>query len=138
MTWSWPKTRFYTWKFEKKRDSIFNNKHESFSVSVKLWWTPNYVSSFVSSISISYNVSISRKSGGETDYTVPVKSKELVIHCKAGSHSQGSSKVKLINRIDYNWEVRFYQGQLVAVHIDGKVVAFAMKGNVYYSGWCYN
>ncbi|XP_044750702.1 enhancer of mRNA-decapping protein 4 [Coccinella septempunctata] len=68
------------------------------------------------------------KYGGESDYTVPVDSKELVIHCKAGGHSQGSSKVKLINKIDYNWEVRFYHGQLVAVHIEGKVLAFAMKG----------
>ncbi|XP_045470559.1 enhancer of mRNA-decapping protein 4 [Harmonia axyridis] len=68
------------------------------------------------------------KYGGESDYTVPVNSKELIIQCKAGTHTQGSSKVLLNNRIDYNWEVKLYQGQLVSVHINGKVLAFAMKG----------
>ncbi|KAL3282525.1 hypothetical protein HHI36_005706 [Cryptolaemus montrouzieri] len=68
------------------------------------------------------------KYGAETDYTVYVNSKEVFIHCKSGVHHHGSSKVKLTNKIDYNWELRFYHGQLVAVHINGKVLAYAMKG----------
>ncbi|KAK9872249.1 hypothetical protein WA026_017050 [Henosepilachna vigintioctopunctata] len=68
------------------------------------------------------------KSGTESDYTVHINSKDVVVHCKSGSHNHGSSKVKLTNMIDYNWELRYYQGQLVAVHIDGKVLAYAMKG----------
>lgn len=68
------------------------------------------------------------KNGSESDYTSYITSKEVVVHCKTGIHTLGSSKVKLTNKIDYNWEFRLYQGQLVAVHIEGKILAYAMKG----------
>lgn len=33
------------------------------------------------------------------------------------------------NMVDYVWEERFYTGQLLAVHIGGKYLAYGIKGN---------
>ncbi|KAJ8980296.1 hypothetical protein NQ317_005216 [Molorchus minor] len=57
-----------------------------------------------------------------------LRGETVVVHCNQGIHSHGSSKVKLIDRIDYNWEFRYYHGHLVAAHINGKVIAYGMKG----------
>ncbi|RZC35823.1 enhancer of mRNA-decapping protein 4, partial [Asbolus verrucosus] len=66
--------------------------------------------------------------GPETEFSAKIVGHEVNVHCNSGQHSHGSSKVKLINRIDYNWEFHYYRGQLVAVHINGKIVAYGMKG----------
>jgi enhancer of mRNA-decapping protein 4 len=66
--------------------------------------------------------------GSETEFSAKVVGQEVTVHCNSGQHNHGSSKVKLINRIDYNWEFHYYRGQLVAVHINGKIVAYGMKG----------
>ena len=66
--------------------------------------------------------------GSETEFSAKVVGHEVTVHCSSGQHNHGSSKVKLINRIDYNWEFHYYRGQLVAVHINGKIVAYGMKG----------
>lgn len=44
-------------------------------------------------------------------------------------HNHGSSKVKLKNIVDYKWEQRKYPGRLIAVHNDGKHIAYAIKVN---------
>lgn len=36
--------------------------------------------------------------------------------------------MKLLDRIDYSWEFKYYHGHLVAAHIGGKVFAYGMKG----------
>lgn len=46
----------------------------------------------------------------------------------AGSHDHGSSKIKLKNFVDYKWEVKNYIGRLIAVHLEGKYVAYTIKG----------
>ncbi|XP_034471576.1 enhancer of mRNA-decapping protein 4 homolog isoform X2 [Drosophila innubila] len=47
-----------------------------------------------------------------------------------GSHARGSSKVKLKNVVDYKWEQKYYYpGHLVAVHRDGKHLAYAINVN---------
>ncbi|XP_056638330.1 enhancer of mRNA-decapping protein 4 isoform X1 [Diorhabda sublineata] len=66
--------------------------------------------------------------GSDTEFCTDIKGENVVIHCSEGVHSHGSSKVKLIDRIDYNWEFRYYHGHLVAAHINGKVIAYGMKG----------
>lgn len=53
---------------------------------------------------------------------------DVVVTTNAGSHNHGSSKVKLKNLVDYNWEPKFYPGQLLAVHISGKYLAYSIKG----------
>ncbi|KAJ8960755.1 hypothetical protein NQ318_020048 [Aromia moschata] len=66
--------------------------------------------------------------GSETEFSTEVKGETVIVHCNQGVHNHGSSKVQLINRIDYNWEFRYYHGHLVAAHINEKVIAYGMKG----------
>ena len=56
-----------------------------------------------------------------------VFSENVTIIPSSGLHESGSSKVKLKNVVDFNWELRFYTGQLLAVHVDGKYVAYGIK-----------
>lgn len=49
----------------------------------------------------------------------------------SGLHETGSSKVKLKNVVDFSWEWRFYTGQLLAVHVGGKYVAYGIKGKLH-------
>lgn len=43
------------------------------------------------------------------------------------SNSHGSSKVKLKNIIGYKWEVKNYPGRLIAIHKDGKIIAYSIN-----------
>lgn len=52
---------------------------------------------------------------------------QVTIVPSSGLHETGSSKVKLKNVVDFSWEWRFYTGQLLAVHVDGKYVAYGIK-----------
>lgn len=52
----------------------------------------------------------------------------MTINCNTGSHNHGSSKVKLTNVVDYNWEQKYYTGHLLAVHVTGKYFAYGIKG----------
>ncbi|XP_061385364.1 enhancer of mRNA-decapping protein 4 isoform X2 [Danaus plexippus] len=56
-----------------------------------------------------------------------VYSSDVVVTTNAGNHNHGSSKVKLKNLVDYNWEPKFYSGQLLAVHISGQYLAYSIK-----------
>ncbi|XP_050510521.1 enhancer of mRNA-decapping protein 4 isoform X2 [Diabrotica virgifera virgifera] len=67
-------------------------------------------------------------SGSDAEFCTDVTGETVIISSNDGSHTHGSSKLKLIDRIDYNWEFRYYHGHLVAAHINGKVIAYAMKG----------
>ncbi|KAG5876298.1 hypothetical protein JTB14_028939 [Gonioctena quinquepunctata] len=66
--------------------------------------------------------------GSDTEFSTYIKGESVIIHCNEGTHTHGSSKVKLTDRIDYNWEFRYYHGHLVAAHICGKIIAYGMKG----------
>lgn len=67
-------------------------------------------------------------SGSESEYATEIRGQVINILCSEGGHNHGSSKVKLTDRIDYNWEFKYYHGHLVAAHINGKIIAYAMKG----------
>lgn len=47
-----------------------------------------------------------------------------------GDHDHGSSKVKLKNIVDFTWDHLLYTGQLLAVHVSGKYLAYGLKGNI--------
>lgn len=66
--------------------------------------------------------------GPESEYVVDLQGEVVNIQCGEGNHNHGSSKVKLIDRTDYNWELKYYHGHLVAAHITRKIIAYAMKG----------
>lgn len=57
-----------------------------------------------------------------------VYSTDVVVTTNAGKHDHGSSKVKLKNLVDYNWEPKYYSGQLLAIHMSGKYLAYCIKG----------
>ena len=38
--------------------------------------------------------------------------------------------MKLKNIVDFTWEHNFYPGQLLAVHMSGKYLAYGIKGNL--------
>lgn len=52
---------------------------------------------------------------------------KVTIIPSSGLHETGSSKVKLKNVVDFSWELRFYTGQLLAVHVGGKYIAYGIK-----------
>ncbi|XP_071447085.1 enhancer of mRNA-decapping protein 4 [Hetaerina americana] len=56
-----------------------------------------------------------------------VHAKEVIVRSSSGSHTSGSSKVKLKSIVDYGWESRHYPGRLVAVHMEGKYLAYGLK-----------
>lgn len=49
---------------------------------------------------------------------------KTTIHASEGSHVEGSSKLKLKNFVNFNWDVNYYRGQLIAVHINETVIAY--------------
>lgn len=65
----------------------------------------------------------------EKKYCFETNRANVTVIGSIGQHTHGSSKVKLKSFVDYKWEVRNYPGRLVAVHIDGKHIAYAIKGN---------
>lgn len=64
----------------------------------------------------------------EKKYCFETNRTNVTVIGSIGQHDHGSSKVKLTSIVDYKWEVRNYPGRLVAVHIDGKHIAYAIKG----------
>uniref|UniRef100_A0A1B0CH76 Uncharacterized protein n=1 Tax=Lutzomyia longipalpis TaxID=7200 RepID=A0A1B0CH76_LUTLO len=55
--------------------------------------------------------------------------KDVTVVGFSGKHDHGSSKVKLKNIVDYKWEVKNYSGRLIAIHLDGKHIAYSIKVN---------
>ncbi|KAF5295034.1 hypothetical protein FQR65_LT10587 [Abscondita terminalis] len=74
---------------------------------------------------LSQNISFNNS---DKEYSVEILAQEVTVNCSAGNHNHGSSKVKLTDVVDYNWELRFYVGQLLAVHLNGRVIAYGMNG----------
>lgn len=64
--------------------------------------------------------------GHDDTNSVEITSEDVTIIPSCGEH-QPSSKITLKNIVDFNWELRFYAGQLLAVHIGGKYVAYGIK-----------
>ncbi|XP_048508923.1 enhancer of mRNA-decapping protein 4 isoform X4 [Athalia rosae] len=65
--------------------------------------------------------------GHEDQHSVELFSTDVTIVPSPGGHDHGSSKVKLKNIVDFTWELRFYTGQLLAVHMSGKYLAYGIK-----------
>ncbi|XP_076177594.1 enhancer of mRNA-decapping protein 4 homolog Ge-1 [Ptiloglossa arizonensis] len=66
-------------------------------------------------------------SGQEDQHSVELYSTNVTVIPSPGGHNHGSSKVKLKNIVDFTWEHGFYPGQLLAVHISGKYLAYGIK-----------
>lgn len=68
-------------------------------------------------------------SGQEDQHSIELFSTDVTIVPSLGGHDHGSSKVKLKNIVDFTWELKFYTGQLLAVHMSGKYLAYGIKGD---------
>ena len=55
---------------------------------------------------------------------------EIQVLCSNGKHEHSSSKVKLKSVVDYKWDIKNYPGRLVAVHLDGKHIAYTINGKI--------
>ncbi|XP_011874946.1 PREDICTED: enhancer of mRNA-decapping protein 4 [Vollenhovia emeryi] len=66
-------------------------------------------------------------SGREDQHSVELCSTDVVIVPSPGDHDHGSSKVKLKNIVDFTWDHHLYTGQLLAVHVSGKYLAYGLK-----------
>ncbi|KAJ8726036.1 hypothetical protein PYW07_000734 [Mythimna separata] len=66
-------------------------------------------------------------SDGDGVCSAEVFSTNVMVNTNAGNHDHGSSKVKLKNLVDYNWEPKYYAGQLLAIHTSGKYLAYSIK-----------
>lgn len=53
----------------------------------------------------------------------------VIVQVPTRTTNQGSSMVKLKNIIGYKWENKNYPGHLVAIHKDGKIIAYSIKVN---------
>ena len=65
--------------------------------------------------------------GQEDQHSVELYSTDVIVIPSPGGHNHGSSKVKLKNIVDFTWEHNFYPGQLLAVHMSGKYLAYGIK-----------
>ncbi|XP_021913253.1 enhancer of mRNA-decapping protein 4 isoform X2 [Zootermopsis nevadensis] len=68
-----------------------------------------------------------RFTGTDESNSSEVFCEKVTIVPSSGLHETGSSKVKLKNVVDFSWELRFYTGQLLAVHVGGKYIAYGLK-----------
>lgn len=69
--------------------------------------------------------------GQEDQHSVELCSTDVTIVPSPGDHDHGSSKVKLKNIVDFQWDHHLYTGQLLAVHVSGKYLAYGIKGKIY-------
>lgn len=67
---------------------------------------------------------------GEKQCCQEIRSEAVKVISNPGTHDHGSSKVKLKNIVDYIWEAKNYFGRLIAVHIDGKHIAYVINGKM--------
>ncbi|KYN07621.1 Enhancer of mRNA-decapping protein 4, partial [Cyphomyrmex costatus] len=65
--------------------------------------------------------------GQEDQHSVELCSTNVAIIPSPGDHDHGSSKVKLKNIVDFTWDHHLYTGQLLAVHVSGKYLAYGLK-----------
>ncbi|XP_057331359.1 enhancer of mRNA-decapping protein 4 [Microplitis mediator] len=66
-------------------------------------------------------------SSQEDHHSADIYSTDVTVVLSPGGHDHGSSKVKLKNIVDFTWELQFYTGQLLAVHMSGKYLAYGIK-----------
>lgn len=71
--------------------------------------------------------------GGDKLHSYETNADNVIVYGSTGKHDHGSSKIKLKNIVDYKWEVKNYMGRLIAIHIGGKYVAYAIKGKAPFS-----
>lgn len=65
------------------------------------------------------------------DDTYLIKENVTTIFSSHGAHTKGSSKLTLKNFVDFNWNVGYYRGQLIAIHIKENIIAYGFAKRKY-------
>lgn len=71
---------------------------------------------------------------GDEECTHTIHSNSTKVFSSQGSHNKGSSKLTLKNFVNFNWDQCYYRGQLIALHISEKYIAYGFSNTDAYEG----
>lgn len=71
---------------------------------------------------------------GDEECTRTVHSNSTKVCSSQGSHNKGSSKLTLKNFVNFNWNQCYYHGQLIALHISEKYIAYGFSNTDTFEG----
>ncbi|XP_053673254.1 enhancer of mRNA-decapping protein 4 homolog [Anopheles nili] len=66
-------------------------------------------------------------SAEENQHSFKTSDKNITVVCTEGKHDRGSSKIKLVNVINFKWEQKNYPGRLIACHKDCDLIAYSIR-----------
>jgi hypothetical protein len=72
---------------------------------------------------------ICRRFVGDEECTRTIHSNSIQVFSSQGSHNKGSSKLTLKNFVNFNWDQCYYRGQLIALHISEKYIAYGFSNS---------
>ncbi|XP_029348674.1 enhancer of mRNA-decapping protein 4 isoform X1 [Acyrthosiphon pisum] len=71
---------------------------------------------------------------GDEECTHTIHSNSTKVFSSQGSHNKGSSQLTLKNFVNFNWDQCYYLGQLIALHISEKYIAYGFSNTDTYEG----
>ena len=69
--------------------------------------------------------------GTEGKNSVEIITNSVKVLPSSSNHQTGSSSLRVRNIVDYGWEHRYSIGRLVATHMSGSYIAYAVTGESY-------
>uniref|UniRef100_A0A182JUE4 Uncharacterized protein n=1 Tax=Anopheles christyi TaxID=43041 RepID=A0A182JUE4_9DIPT len=63
----------------------------------------------------------------ECQHSFKTTDKNITVVCTEGKHDRGSSKIKLVNVVNFKWEQKNYPGRLIACHKDCYLLAYSIR-----------
>ncbi|XP_053664304.1 enhancer of mRNA-decapping protein 4 homolog [Anopheles marshallii] len=63
----------------------------------------------------------------EAQHSFKTTDKNITVVCTEGKHDRGSSKIKLVNVVNFKWEQKNYPGRLIACHKDCFLLAYSIR-----------
>uniref|UniRef100_A0A182QTQ4 Uncharacterized protein n=1 Tax=Anopheles farauti TaxID=69004 RepID=A0A182QTQ4_9DIPT len=62
-----------------------------------------------------------------SQHSFKTSDKNVTVVCTEGKHDRGSSKIKLVNVVNFKWEQKNYPGRLIACHKDCYLLAYSIR-----------
>nr|XP_040232617.2 enhancer of mRNA-decapping protein 4 homolog isoform X1 [Anopheles coluzzii] len=63
----------------------------------------------------------------DSQHSFKTTDKNITVVCTEGKHDRGSSKIKLVNVVNFKWEQKNYPGRLIACHKDCYLLAYSIR-----------
>ncbi|XP_025194256.1 enhancer of mRNA-decapping protein 4 [Melanaphis sacchari] len=70
----------------------------------------------------------------DEECTQTIHGNSIKVFSSQGSHNKGSSKLTLKNFVNFNWDQCYYRGQLIALHISEKYIAYGFSNTDTFEG----